>query len=510
VSVNEFLVPVRQLMDELNAKTLAEVYDNSNGRQTVNLSQIDDKNLSKIKKKTTVNSQNIGSNYYMEIEKDVVNKDGTRSIVLTAKNTSGSVIAKKTHTPTVMGLIGEDYFEDMENEIVNNIKKENEQIIVEPRIENFSIKIDEETTSVNGQKTLTVTAIDENGIILVKKTYKPTINEVLGEHYFDDIIEDIENDIKNSKLDDIKKASMIPQKISANLSRHTFGSKDSQPTPKKGKYTYFMNLIGENTFNNPSYRNFSLPTTKEKSKSAIGRFNVNEEQPNKSSEYNQPNRSGTAYNERPSKLPKNILFNEEVVQRPSYTGVSLNGNKLVLATPQPVEGAYEERDEDNQKVTMKDLEGQKKKAEGFKMNQSNFIKTISSVNPNESLYETNNMILQKSQEMKNQLENYIESIKQLQESQMNESQKLHNKSNYQDDELIRKKVYEVFLQEKDKLSEQIYAKLKRGSVGNKEENVMDEFYEFCRTKLPNDDMYKESVLFVSLFYYFLEKKNLIK
>ena len=91
------------------------------------------------------------------------------------------------------------------------------------------------------------------------------------------------------------------------------------------------------------------------------------------------------------------------------------------------------------------------------------------------------------------------------------SQKLQDKSNGSiDEEAIRRKVYEVFQQEKDKLSDQIYGRLKRASVGNKEDTLMDEFYEFCKTKLPNDDMYKESVLFVSLFYYFLEKKNLIK
>ena len=88
--------------------------------------------------------------------------------------------------------------------------------------------------------------------------------------------------------------------------------------------------------------------------------------------------------------------------------------------------------------------------------------------------------------------------------------KLQERSMNPCDDIIREKVYEIFMQEKDKLSDQVYARLKRGSVGGKEENVMDEFYEFCRTKLPHDDMYKESVLFVSLFYYFLEKKNLIK
>lgn len=39
--------------------------------------------------------------------------------------------------------------------------------------------------------------------------------------------------------------------------------------------------------------------------------------------------------------------------------------------------------------------------------------------------------------------------------------------------------------------------------------MIDEFYRFCREILPDDNRYKESILFVSLFYYFLETKNLL-
>ena len=113
--------------------------------------------------------------------------------------------------------------------------------------------------------------------------------------------------------------------------------------------------------------------------------------------------------------------------------------------------------------------------------------------------------------MKNYLENYMESIKQIQESQIHESMlKMQERSIIADEDNLRAKIYEVFNQEKDKLSDQIYRKLQKPESVGKEENMMDEFYEFCKNKLPNDDMYKESVLFVSLFYYFLEKKNLIK
>ena len=38
-------------------------------------------------------------------------------------------------------------------------------------------------------------------------------------------------------------------------------------------------------------------------------------------------------------------------------------------------------------------------------------------------------------------------------------------------------------------------------------SLLDEFYEFCEQRLPYDERYKESVLLVSLFYYFIEKKG---
>ena len=40
-------------------------------------------------------------------------------------------------------------------------------------------------------------------------------------------------------------------------------------------------------------------------------------------------------------------------------------------------------------------------------------------------------------------------------------------------------------------------------------NLIDQFYQFCREKLPTDKKYKESVMLVSLFYYFLEKRQML-
>jgi len=64
-----------------------------------------------------------------------------------------------------------------------------------------------------------------------------------------------------------------------------------------------------------------------------------------------------------------------------------------------------------------------------------------------------------------------------------------------------------------KMSEEIISSLERrhlfSSTGQSQE-LQDEFYSFCKDQLPHDQKYKENMMFVNLFYYFLKKKNLLK
>ena len=128
----------------------------------------------------------------------------------------------------------------------------------------------------------------------------------------------------------------------------------------------------------------------------------------------------------------------------------------------------------------------------------------------ETFTESNNDIIKRSEEMKKHLSNYIDSIMQHQETQMQESARLQETLR-PDEDLIRAKVFEVFHQEKGKLGDQLLKRLQSEQPKEQKDNgLMDEFYDFCKQKLPQDEMYKESVLFVSLFYYFLEKKGMLK
>ena len=80
------------------------------------------------------------------------------------------------------------------------------------------------------------------------------------------------------------------------------------------------------------------------------------------------------------------------------------------------------------------------------------------------------------------------------------------------DDLLREKIHNLFQEEKLKMSQNLMDQCKdyidtQNISSRYGEDIMEEFYRFCKSKLPNDQKYKESIMFVSLFYYFMEKKK---
>ena len=80
------------------------------------------------------------------------------------------------------------------------------------------------------------------------------------------------------------------------------------------------------------------------------------------------------------------------------------------------------------------------------------------------------------------------------------SSKSQNKNEPQiDEDRLRSLAAEVFKQELGKMD------FSGNELGGKA-SLLEEFHAFCADRLPNDNRYKESVLFVSMFYYFMDKK----
>lgn len=80
-----------------------------------------------------------------------------------------------------------------------------------------------------------------------------------------------------------------------------------------------------------------------------------------------------------------------------------------------------------------------------------------------------------------------------------------------EDNQLREKLSELFNKEKDLLERLSLGNENRNpDVMNQANELFEEFYEFCKIIAKTTPQYEESVFFVSLFYYFLEKKNYVK
>ena len=80
------------------------------------------------------------------------------------------------------------------------------------------------------------------------------------------------------------------------------------------------------------------------------------------------------------------------------------------------------------------------------------------------------------------------------------------------DDALRERIQTLFAEEKLKMSQNLMDQCKdyidsKNNTGKFGEDIMEEFYRFCKAKLPHDEKYKESIMFVSLFYYFMEKRK---
>lgn len=170
--------------------------------------------------------------------------------------------------------------------------------------------------------------------------------------------------------------------------------------------------------------------------------------------------------------------------------------------------------------------------------------THDSFNPRDSIDGQTNELIEKSQALKGYLDDYINTLSNVRgknhppkEQQHSEVQKEAKRPNFNkekspvvisnvkpaipkeririaesDERELRERVQEVFEQEKGKLGSKVLQRVKEKIEEDSKngKGLMDEFYEFCERELPQDQKYKDSIMLISLFYYFLEKKNLIK
>ena len=106
------------------------------------------------------------------------------------------------------------------------------------------------------------------------------------------------------------------------------------------------------------------------------------------------------------------------------------------------------------------------------------------------------------EEIKNNLIKKSSLIKNIEKSDRDILYKSDNKK-------IKERIREVYNEEKKKIEDLILKKLndsEKKEINQKE--LIDGFFNFC-LELKKDKKYKESVLFATLFYYYLKKKGKI-
>lgn len=80
----------------------------------------------------------------------------------------------------------------------------------------------------------------------------------------------------------------------------------------------------------------------------------------------------------------------------------------------------------------------------------------------------------------------------------------------QDADALKNKLEDELKNADDDISSDIKRKVSQRLSAGLNDQLMDEFFEYCKTSLPEDFRYKDSIMFVTLFYYFLKKDQLVE
>lgn len=98
------------------------------------------------------------------------------------------------------------------------------------------------------------------------------------------------------------------------------------------------------------------------------------------------------------------------------------------------------------------------------------------------LDEHHDLLIKKSEKLRNYLDDYITTLKKSKLSQLKK-----DRDRRRQEEIMRTTIEKVFLQEKEKLSDEIARKIElkmKGQISysteEKRQNLLDEFYEFCK------------------------------
>ena len=415
---------------------------------------------------------------------DIFDENKIRKSTIAVRKEDRRTFKSHSIRPT---LIGAQYYTQTVNEIMDEVKgrkatvvtaDQNGKIIsieeIDPKLmaDSYETKIMEEETDKEGLRTVRVETINNRGQTVCSQLIRPTVMGLIGENYFDleNVIEEVVDNDGNRKITVIQPEENGEVVLNNHILEEDQNEKDVRSISFKNNYfedllnQYKVETDGRTSFNKKKNQN------RDKSKTFHNLLKNSSKIKEEEKEYDIPERE------------ERELSN------------SLRRTSTKMQELQKMAGGFDSFDK--KKSIPNKYMGKK---------SYNIRKNFNNVD------EGNDHLLEKSKRLQGYLDDYINTLKQSKnQKQLEEEEKERNQ-----ERMLRNTIQSVFDKEKDKLGDDIVRKIsQQGRFGSQNMSgsgdIMDEFYEFCKNSLPHDQRYKESIMLVSLFYYFLEKKNLLR
>ena len=405
---------------------------------------------------------------------NIFDDEGNIESTLSIKKKKNTILRSHSLRPT---LIGSEYFTQIVNEIIEDdlkkvsiiTKKENGDVVSIKNVNNSFIGSHYKNSvinriSKNGERVFILDTLNDKGQNVLSQVCKPSfVNLDITGNIVDEVLEEIldaEGNISFSVIDRrktgeylISQEFMLKEDVPEVVEEEVEEVKESVPPIDKNKY--FSNLI----------KNYEY---KRDPRSATIVKNVFQK--------NRP-KANTTVGKLNFKKKKRSMKNSEIKE-----------SKIIEEIPEDLLN-QEFNESLNQEFN-----------ESFGHGVENF-----------QTGDNDDQLLEKSQRLRGYIEDYINTLKDTKKTE--EEEKLNRK---EQEEQLRDIISEVFEKEKEKLSDSIVDRIElkmgkgKGKRRDSTDAMMEEFYDFCKDILPKDRIYKESIILVSLFYYFLQKKDLIK
>lgn len=596
-----FTTSLAGVLAEQHYTQMLEEIEDQQGNRKVTMAQRNARGFTEVSQQ--VRPSLLGENYYIEIVEDLVDSLGNRKITLAAKDNKGDVIIEKIYAPDSSELIGEKYYTDLTNELNKEIKALNEsKVISQIRPDNLEVSLEfYESYTKEGDSQVVVAAKNQNGAVVLEKAYNITESAILGDNYYDAVINDIEDELANRKRDSIIRRNTSKIRNTSNLRTSKLSQINEEDEKRSVSKTgqeieKFQESLFESAISNHEkhlllsqavsthvprlskvrdsyYRDMLNDLNHSKNSESKDHRQSEQITPKKQSEQrSKANTLKSSYTEiLQQSMTKTIKTSSVTEGRIKASTVAEKKSKNSTATVQtPKQSVTEKRASQASRFTKRaTVDNNKNSARTSTAKDKNSVvsntpivierdertSSVISLGQKQSIQESSipreteffdpeqasrkgtdarqteffepEEVSRKGTEAR-QTEYYepeanhkssvipsLDSAPQEQsqvDGQLNiavDENGLQINDQHIPEEQIKEEFGKIFDEHKEQIGEERIQELESAIRNKAEGNLIEQFYDFCLSELPNDEAYKESKSQISLFQYFLEKKQII-